>query len=287
MSTLIDVPSPAKINLSLAVIDQRVDGYHELESIITFADIADTITASAADTLSLTVEGPFEDRVPIEGNLILRAAKLLQQASGTHKGASLHLRKTIPVEAGLGGGSSNAAITLRLLLELWGLKLDDDVMSDIALSLGADVPVCYVGVPALIRGIGETITPVKALPSFSMVLVNPMVPLSTVNVFKRGFARFSESSLEQMPEKEKDWLPFLLKGENDLEANAKSLVPEIWQVLDMLRSFEGCELARMSGSGATCFAIFSSDALAQEAATQLAEESPGWWVQACKSRGSE
>lgn len=280
------VAARSKLNLCLRVTGQRIDGYHELESVVTFTELADQLSFTDSDRLSLTVSGPFAARVPVEGNLILRAAEKLRQSCGINKGAHIVLEKHIPVEAGLGGGSSDAAMTLVELSRLWDVTLPKGRLQEIALSLGADVPVCAFNQPAFITGIGEKMEPLKGLPSYPVVLVNPMIPLSTVNVFKRGFPHFSMSIGESYPSKPEAWLEFLRKQANDLEMNAKSLVPEIWQVLDMLSSFTGCQLSRMSGSGATCFAIFALQEQAEEAARIIGEETPGWWTHATRTAPS-
>ncbi|MEX0922100.1 MAG: 4-(cytidine 5'-diphospho)-2-C-methyl-D-erythritol kinase [Rhodovibrionaceae bacterium] len=264
--------APAKVNLSLKVTGRRADGRHELDSLVVFATVADLVSLEEAEELSLVVEGPFAEALEGESdNLVLRAARLFR----VRRGARITLTKNLPVAAGLGGGSSDAAAALRLLAALWKLPLPDDD----AVRLGADLPVCLFGRPARLRGIGERVEAV-ALPDFALLLVNPGIALPTGEVFAAfegppgpapDFpARFSD--LEAL-------LAYLRAAANDLEVAAIRLRPEIGAVLKAIENSPGCRLARMSGSGATCFGIFAGLAGAEAAAAALSAARPGWWVQ--------
>lgn len=262
----------AKVNLALHVTGQREDGYHLLDSLVVFADIGDRLTFSPAPELSLSVTGPLADGVPTgPENLILRAASVLPQGVG----ARITLHKHLPHAAGIGGGSADAAATLRGLARLWGCALPDPLA---VLSLGADVPVCLSASPQRMAGIGETLSPVPALPPLFAVLVNPRVALPTGPVF-RGLASKRNPALDPP-----DWhgfdsfLDWLTRQRNDLEPPALKLAPEIGRALQALRA-SGATLARMSGSGATCFGLFETNALAVYAARKIREVQPGWWVQ--------
>ena len=281
MTMSVSVLAPAKINLYLHVVARRPDGYHELDSLVAFADVADIVTAEAAADLSLTIDGPFAAALAGEtaDNLVLRAARLLAAQFGVAAGAALRLTKHLPVASGIGGGSSDAAAALRALCALWRVAAGPDELAALAARLGADVPVCLFGRPAWLGGIGETLVPAPALPPVAMVLVNPGIALSTPSVFKarRGPfstpARFTETVADAVALAEA-----LNSRRNDLTEAAVGLVPAIGNVLARLSHCEGALLARMSGSGATCFALFADNAAAGEAAARLAGERPDWWV---------
>ncbi|SNR34615.1 4-(cytidine 5'-diphospho)-2-C-methyl-D-erythritol kinase [Puniceibacterium sediminis] len=271
--------APAKINLTLHVTGQRADGYHLLDSLVVFADIGDTVRAEAAGDLSLTVDGPMAAGVPTDGsNLVLRAARFL--ASG--RGARITLTKRLPASSGIGGGSSDAAAALRALSFLWGVPVPQDV-----LALGADVPVCLCPVPQRLQGVGEVLTPVEGLPECEVVLVNPGVGLSTPQVFRALRNRDNPAMAAELPawgsaQALADWL----KGQrNDLTAAATSVQPEIATVLGAL-SDAGALFHGMSGSGATCFALFAPGTGAAEAARKaLSAAQPLWWVASGKLLG--
>ncbi len=271
---MIEAFAPAKINLTLHVTGRRDNGYHELDSLVVFADIGDRIEIDLAETPELTVQGPMAGGVP-EGddNLVMRAARLMGLD------ARIRLQKFLPNAAGLGGGSSDAAAVLKALSELSGRPLPDD-----ALSLGADVPVCLEARAARMRGIGEQITPVAGLPALHAVLINPAAAVPT----KEVFARMETSANPPMPDDlplltdPGDAVAWLRTMRNDLEAPAQSLQPLIGQVLETLSATPGCQLARMSGSGATCFGIYFGAETAASAAGRLREGFPGWWVAATR-----
>lgn len=280
--------APAKVNLYLHVAGKRPDGYHLLESLIVFADVGDTIEVRPAEELVLTVAGAFGAAVPAsEENLVMRAARKLatraQEVSGDRPGARLALTKNLPVAAGLGGGSTDAAATLLALDRLWRLDSPPEVLGEIAVSLGADVPACLAGGPVIARGIGEKLEPVPALPPIDAVVANPGISLATAEVFERftgpcsGEVRFST-----VPSNAAELIEFLGGTGNDLTEPASALAPEIDDTLGALSELPGCRLARMSGSGATCFGLFDDAAAARAAAARLKEERPGYWVAATR-----
>ena len=276
----------AKVNLFLHVTGRRADGYHLLDSLVVFPAVGDRLHVAPANTLSLTVEGPFGAALAGEtDNLVLRAARTLGGAAG----ARIVLEKHLPVASGIGGGSADAAAALRLLCRLWGLPLAAPpgasappaemapaALTPIALTLGADVPVCLASRPARMGGVGEVLTPAPALPPAGLVLVNPGAALATAAVFRARSAAFSApaalpASWADAPEMADD----LAKLRNDLQPPAIALLPVIGTVLAALAAAPACLLARMSGSGATCFGLFPDAPTAEAAARALAR--PGWW----------
>jgi 4-diphosphocytidyl-2-C-methyl-D-erythritol kinase len=269
--------APAKVNLFLHVVGRRADGYHLLDSLVVFAAAADTLTATPAATIRLDLGGPFAGAVAAgAGNLVLRAADALAVATGASQGAAIHLSKQLPVAAGLGGGSADAAAALRLLCALWQVAPGRDQLATIAGGLGADVPVCLAGQAARLRGIGERLDPAPCLPPCGIVLINPGTPLLTGDVFAaRARGERTEAALPQCWPDACAMAADLARLHNDLEEPAIGLCPAVAAVLAVLRRTPGCLLARMSGSGATCFGLFGSAAEAEQAAAALAR--PGWW----------
>jgi 4-diphosphocytidyl-2-C-methyl-D-erythritol kinase len=273
--------APAKVNLFLHVTGKRADGYHLLDSFPVFAGVADRLSFQPVKALSLTVTGPFAAALSAEpDNLVLRAAHRLAEACGVRPGGALTLEKHIPVASGIGGGSADAAAALRLLCRAWDVAPGAAVLEQIAAGLGADVPVCLRNQPLRMRGIGEILTPAPILPECGMVLVNPGIPLATAAVFRAraqgGSASFSaEARLPERWATAGDMAATLRDTSNDLEAAAIGLVPAIRDVLAALSATPGCLLARMSGSGATCFGLFANAWEAEAAADGLRE--PGWW----------
>lgn len=268
--------APAKINLHLHVVGRRPDGYHLLDSLVAFAAVGDVLTVQPADDLTLAVTGPFAAGLAAEpDNLVLRAARALAGGAGIRPTGRLVLEKNLPVASGIGGGSADAAAALRLLRRLWDVHPDMDAMAQ---ALGADVPVCLRGRPAVMSGIGERLAPAPPLPHVGIVLINPGVAVSTPSVFRARTGAYSESAaLPAAGWADAHALAESLRvARNDLEAPAISLAPAISQVLDTLRSHPKCMLARMSGSGATCFGLFSDPDIAHTAASGL--QHPGWWV---------
>jgi 4-diphosphocytidyl-2-C-methyl-D-erythritol kinase len=269
--------APAKINLYLHVVGKRADGYHSLDSLVVFAGAADRLSARASDTLSLALTGPFGAGLREEpDNLVLRAARALAEAAGVPPAAHLKLEKNLPVASGIGGGSADAAAALRVLQQLWNVSLPAERLAPIALKLGADVPVCLASRPTRMGGVGEVLSAAPRLPSCGLVLVNPGVALPTVAVFRARQGGFTP--VPDLPDAWADAAAMaacLAVTRNDLEPPAISLCPPIAEVLAALRATRGARLARMSGSGATCFALYDDEAQAKDAAAALAR--PGWW----------
>ena len=267
----------AKVNLYLHVVGRRADGYHLLDSLTVFPGACDRLSAVRADTLTLEVEGPGAAGLSAgPDNLVLRAARALASAAGVEAGARLVLDKRLPVASGIGGGSADAAAALRLLARLWNVRLPAERLRAVALELGADVPVCLDSRPARMEGVGERLQPAPSLPECGMALVNPGVAVATPDVFRARDGAFSAAPA--LPDAWPD--AAAMAGDlavlcNDLEAPALSLCPAIATVLDWLRGQPGCLLARMSGSGATCFGLFAEG----DAAAAVAARAPAsWWA---------
>lgn len=281
MTTEIEEFAPAKINLSLHVTGRRKNGFHELESLVIFADRGDLITVRPAARLGLSLSGPAaaglrEDK----DNLVMRAARALAAHAGIAAGAEIHLEKNLPIASGIGGGSADAAAALRALMRLWDLQLPPRALQEIALSLGADVPACLISQPLMMGGIGEQLQPVAQFPALDLVLANPGAALSTPAVFRALDWQRPGPDRPPLPcpctaAAAADWLE---NTGNDLQAPAAGLAPQITQTLVALQRQPGCTLARMSGSGATCFGIFTGPDKADEAAEQLSQHNPSWWV---------
>ncbi|MEO1138841.1 MAG: 4-(cytidine 5'-diphospho)-2-C-methyl-D-erythritol kinase [Pseudomonadota bacterium] len=269
--------APAKVNLTLHITGQREDGYHLLDSLVVFADVGDRLTVALNEHPGLDVTGPMAAGVPTgDGNLAVRAAAKLGVT------AKIHLEKNLPHAAGLGGGSSDAATTLRVLSRLTGADVPDDVTD-----LGADVPVCLGNSASRMQGIGEQVSSVRGLPCFYAVLVNPGIELGTPDVFKALDHRWNTPMPDEIPVglDALHFIDWLRAMRNDLEAPATALAPRIRQVLDMLNVTSGCRLARMSGSGASCFGLYPDHETAFSAAGRLAEEHPSWWIVATQLNG--
>jgi 4-diphosphocytidyl-2-C-methyl-D-erythritol kinase len=274
-------PAAAKLNLYLHVLGRRADGYHLLDSLVAFAAVGDEVTAEPAPALSLRISGPEAPALAGDpaGNLVWRAAELLAAECGRSPAAALHLVKRLPVASGIGGGSSDAAATLRALDALWGLGLDEARLAAIGERLGADVPVCLAARASWLGGIGESVEPAPALPEVTALLVNPGAALATPAVFKARHGAFSAPArFAAMPADARGLAALLEARRNDLTAAAVALMPEVAAVLARLERLEGALLARMSGSGATCFALFAESAAAEAAAARLAGEEQRWWV---------
>ncbi|MFC7474484.1 4-(cytidine 5'-diphospho)-2-C-methyl-D-erythritol kinase [Dankookia sp. GCM10030260] len=270
--------APAKVNLYLHVTGRRADGYHLLDSLAVFGPAADelALALAPAGSLSLALDGRFGAALRAEpDNLVLRAARALAAAAGVPAQAALVLTKRLPVASGIGGGSADAAAALRGLDRLWGLDLGEARLAAVAAPLGADIPVCVASRPARMAGIGEVLSAAPALPDCGLLLVNPGVALPTPAVFKARAGGFTPPAV--LPASWPDAAAMardLAALRNDLEAPAIGLCPAIAEVLAALRALPGCLLARMSGSGATCFGIFADAAAARAAAVLL----PGhWW----------
>lgn len=280
----ISVFAPGKINLSLHITGRRADGYHLLDSLVVFADVGDRVTVAPAEDLHLTVTGPQAGGLPSgDDNLVMRAARAFSEAQAVDKkpGAAITLEKLLPVASGMGGGSADAAATLRALARMWNLGLPDTAA---VLALGADVPVCLASRPARMRGIGERMEPLPALPALPAVLINPRVPVSTPAVFKALMRSDNPAMPDKIPAfgNVMDLVRWLADQRNDLQAPAKLLQPVIGEVLQVLETRAGCLLARMSGSGASCFGLFTDAAAAHKAAATLRRDHPDWWITAAQ-----
>jgi len=275
--------APAKLNLYLHVVGRRDDGYHLLDSLVAFVDIADEVSVAPASDLSLRIAGPFAVSLLGETgeNLVHRAARLLAAKLRRAPRAALRLEKRLPVASGIGGGSSDAAAALRALRALWRADLPDAVLGDLALALGADVPVCLRQRAAYLGGIGERIEPAPALPPTSVVLANPGIALPTAAVYARRAGAFSEPArFAEAPADAAALAALLAARRNDLAEAAQEIVPAIADILAALAATPGALLARMSGSGATCFALYADARAAEDAAQSLAAAHPRWWVKA-------
>jgi 4-diphosphocytidyl-2-C-methyl-D-erythritol kinase len=277
--------APAKVNLDLRVTGRRPDGYHELDSVVAFAACADRLTFAPDRRLILELGGPFAAALADQSdNLVLRAARRLSDLASCPPQARIALDKHIPVAAGLGGGSADAAATLRGLARLWRLELSLPDLLPLALELGADVPVCLLGRPARMRGIGERIEPIE-LSALHLVLANPNRAVPTAQVFA-GLDAIAPAcaSAGRVPTERADLLAWLRARGNDLEAPARRVAPVITEVIEALDKQPGCRLARMSGSGATCFGVFDDQPAAARGAQSLRRARPDWWVVSTETR---
>ncbi|WP_349369817.1 4-(cytidine 5'-diphospho)-2-C-methyl-D-erythritol kinase [Salinarimonas sp.] len=281
--------APAKVNLTLAVLGRRDDGYHLLSSLVAFAEIGDDLVLTPGGALSLVVDGPGARALAGDpDNLVTKAARALAaRVPGLTLGA-FRLTKRLPVASGIGGGSADAAAALRLLARANGLAPDDPRVVDAARDTGADVPVCLAGRVCVMEGVGEALGPALPCPALSAVLVNPGVPVETRAVF-RDLALPPGETLSRPPaptpsagDTPRDLIARLREAGNDLEAPATRLAPAIARTIDAVAKTPGCRLARMSGSGATVFGLFETDAAAASAAARLATARPGWWTVATR-----
>jgi len=283
--TTISDTAKAKINLSLEVLGRRADDFHEIRSLVAFASIADTLTLETGETLSLDLDGAFA-RALAGRNLILEAAEAALAAHPGLKLGRFHLTKNLPVASGIGGGSADAAAALRLIARANGTMLQEESAREIAARLGSDVPVCLASQPALMTGRGETVQLVEDLPKCGVLLANPGLPLSSGQVYAELRAAPYESTKADenaAPDFAGDFarfIEYLAPRGNDLEPAALRLAPAIGEVLDALERLPGGRLTRMSGSGATCFALFATEAEAETASRALTASRPDWWVRA-------
>ncbi len=272
--------APAKVNLYLHVVGRRADGFHLLDSLVAFVGTGDTVEVRPAAALGLVVEGPAAGELTAGAdNLVLRAARLLAGEAGVAEGADIRLIKRLPVAAGIGGGSADAAATLRALARLWNLPPDAGRLAALAARLGADVPVCLHGRPAFVGGIGEELAPAPTLPPAGLVLVNPRVALATPAVFGARRGAFSPPGRFAGPLPDAAALAAALAARrNDLTDPARRLCPAVDEVLSALEGMPEVLLARMSGSGATCFGLTADRSAASRVAGRLAAARPDWWV---------
>lgn len=282
--------APAKINLTLHVHGRRADGYHDLESLVAFAGTGDDLRLEPARTLALEVSGPTASLAGNDAdNLVMKAARLLAERVDGLKVGTFHLTKRLPVAAGIGGGSSDAAAALRLLARLNNLPLSHPALIETARLTGADVPVCLEPRARMMRGVGEALGPALNLPRLFAVLVNPRVPVETPSVFKALGLQPGQGlsgAAHPVPEAPSPdaLLAILKETRNDLEPPALHLQPVIGEALGLMRGTDGCRLARMSGSGATVFGLYDDCEAAAEAAKQIGRTRPDWWVKATSLR---
>jgi 4-diphosphocytidyl-2-C-methyl-D-erythritol kinase len=282
MTALHDI-GRAKINLTLEVLGRRTDGFHELRSLVAFADFGDRLALDPGDGIDLEVEGPFAS-VLATGNLVLDAARAARARLPNLRLGRFRLEKSLPVAAGLGGGSADAAGALRLIARANPGLVADEVLSDLALELGSDVRVCLKSRPALMTGRGETVEPVPGFPACGVVLANPGSALATQAVYaaldakRLGPSPRSEAATLDFHRSFDALLAYARPRGNDLEGPAANLVPDIRAVLAALAAIDGVNLARLSGSGPTCFALLPSAVEAKRAAGELAAAHPAWWI---------
>lgn len=270
----------AKINLTLRVLGRRDDGYHVLESLVAFADVADNLTLDPGAGDDLTISGPFAGKSgPVKDNLVLKAVGELRRRVAGLQGGRFHLEKMLPVAAGIGGGSADAAAALRLLARANNLAPSDPRLRAAAESVGADVPVCVDAKSRIMRGIGEILSAPLDLPALPALLVNAGVALTTREVFGQFNGGYSGSGISDIPVQPALLIEFLKQHENELTAAATACAPVIGEVLAVLRNAAGSKVARMSGSGATCFALFGSYEEAAAAAEPLRSRHKEWWIQ--------
>ena len=269
--------APAKVNLYLHILGRRQDGYHRLDSLVVFPALGDRLAGAPAASLSLAVSGRFAAGLAGADNLVLRAARALALEMGGKAGARMTLEKCLPVASGIGGGSADAAAALRLLARLWQVRGVD--LAAVAARLGADVPVCLASRPVRMGGVGEVLSPAPHLPRFGMALANPGVPLATEAVFRaRSGSVQTPAALPTAWDDAAAMAAALRRFQNGLEAAAQMLCPAVTEVLAALAAQPGCLLARMSGSGATCFGLFATAPEAAAAAASIGRRAPGWWA---------
>ena len=280
MSVTLLEKAPAKINLTLRVLGRRADGYHELESLVAFADVTDVVTLQPDAEDELEITGPFAGNSgPVADNLVLRALSAARGRIAGIKAGRFLLEKNIPVAAGLGGGSADAAAALRLIASANGLTLRDPRLMSAAVATGADVPVCLDARARIMRGIGELLSAPIDLSMLPAVLVNPRVPLATRDVFSKFASAKRGSSLADVPRGFDALIEFLKQHDNDLTPAACASAPVVGEVLTALQALPGVRLARMSGSGPTCFALFAAQGEAANAAQKLGDQRKDWWIQ--------
>lgn len=277
---MLEAWSAAKLNLSLTVCGQRQDGYHALHSHVAFCNVGDRLAASLHAELNLQLHGPFAETLATDdNNLVMRAARLLREATGTDKGATLLLDKQLPPASGIGGGSGDGAVILRLLNQLWGCGLSLRELSDIGLLLGADVPVCLYGRACIMEGIGERLIPLPPPASLYAVLVNPGDQLITSEIFAALAEAQDYRTPPALPSDASLWQhEHLSRMENQLEAYARQRCPSISAIIDVLQAHPAVICARMSGSGATCIGLCANEAEAQSIAHTMTLAFPSYWV---------
>ena len=285
-SGIVKLQAPARINLYLHITGRRIDGYHEMDSLVAFSELGDTLSVRSASGLTLALEGPVGESLGAQKhNSVLKAAYLLADAANVRCDAAITLTKRLPLSSGLGGSSTDAAATLKALSTLWGIGDGAVDLIEIAMQLGVDVPVCLANGPVFVGGTGDQVELAPVLPSAGLLLVNPGVVLAASSVYGARRGGFSPPARFDKPPKDIGELVLLLEErENDLMAAATRLCPVIGDVLSEIGAVSGCRFARMTGIGATCFGLFDDVELAEKAASALTRD--GWWVAATTFSGS-
>ncbi len=286
---MLNVFAPAKLNLYLHITGKHANGYHELDSLMGFVDVGDELRIAPAPRFSFHVEGPFAksfssqelDASPTSGNLVVRALYALAQRLSKSPDVAVTLIKNLPLASGLGGGSADAAALLRGMMEWWNVRPENvPGFDELLLALGAEMPLCFHGRPAFVRGIGEVLEEADLPPDIPVLLANPGILCSTAAVFS-AYEHKADKALLPLPEAFTDraaLINFLALQNNDLYETACNLVPAVADVIETLKTLEGCRLARMSGAGATCFALFDDVSVAKDGAQKLTAAHPSWWV---------
>jgi len=278
--TFLSIMAPAKINLCLHIVGRRRNNYHLISSLVVFLSVFDTISVVKSRILKLNVNGPFAKYLGSkQNNSVMKAAQGLQKFCNLQVGAEITLTKNLPISAGIGGGSADSAATIKLLSRLWKIKVGKGALMELGQSLGADVPVCLVGKPSFVEGVGEEIKMIQSFPNIWILLVNPHKPILTKTIFNNFRKRYSK----KLPTENKSFslnklISFLKKSDNDLTSLAVHYSPEIKTILNDLSLIEGCLLSRMSGSGATCFGIFSEKESAIKAKKAFLKLNPNYWI---------
>lgn len=273
-----------KINLYLHITGKRNDGYHLLDTLMLPVNIYDKVKIKPANKFSISLSGQFSENIPLdENNIAAKAAKVMAKASGENKNydnIEINIKKNIPVGAGMAGGSANAAAVMRGLNILWDLNYSIDKLANIGIEIGADIPFCLHQKPAFVSGIGEIIEPIKYKTSLNIVLVNPLIEVSTPKVFQAGVKHWSGKCKKPQSDNPSsaDFINFIKNQTNDLLDNALIQAPEINEVITTIEKQEGCIFSRMSGSGSTCFGVFKDKESAQNATIEIKKKSPKWWV---------
>jgi 4-diphosphocytidyl-2-C-methyl-D-erythritol kinase len=279
--------APAKINLSLHVTGRRPNGYHELSSLVVFSNFGDEITLEKSSSFQLNSSGPFASYLPkMHDNIMVRAAEGAASLFQKDLFIKIHLTKNLPISSGIGGGTSDAATLLRLLLRYWDIQQLPDHWNDFLLSLGADMPVCFLQKPCLMSGIGEVLEPFDLPFSLSMLLINPLKSISTPESFKRRIGSFSRPCMIPDTSNEAHFIEDLNNFQNDLTLPATFLCPEVREILFQFEQDPQCLLSRMSGSGATCFGIYETKKIAQEAYERFKQKFPTFWVRFIETKSS-
>ncbi len=282
----LEARSMAKLNLFLHVTGKRSDGYHELDSLAVFTeDVYDLISIEFSDQYQLIINGPFAMELTESENIITRAVNLLSEKYQKPATVKINLTKNLPVASGIGGGSSNAATVIKLLCRLWGISIDDLNINSISKDLGADVPMFFSSGACYFNGIGEVISPVKLFPDIWAILINPGIQVSTPEIFRMGLEKYYKPQMRhQYFFDNQTLISFLKDTQNDLYFNALQIVSSLSNMVTALADISGCELSRMSGSGATCFGLFSNIQQAKAAVKFLQEKFPNYWIRLTKLR---